>query len=164
MDFTSGVQRATSSSMKRLNFSDRPVGQRNDRLVDERLLIGLVGHRDAVSFGDLGDDRRRRAAWSKQRQHLLGDEALHSGFDGSRYLRRHRQPRPIGDRKQAQFASAMKFEHLAGHGRDDHRNLSGDHVGKRGTGTAVRHVRQVLDAGQRFEQFAAQVVHRSRAG
>lgn len=104
-----------------------------------------------IGFVDLSDDRFWRSRRSKQRQHLLREQARYSGFDRGRYFWRNRNARWIRDRQQAELAGAVKFKDLIGHGRDDHRDLAADGVGNRGAGAAIWHVRQIGNAGHDFK-------------
>jgi len=103
-----------------------------------------------IGFVDLSDNRLWRPRRSKQTEHLLGEQTGYAGFNCGPYFRRNPNACRVGDRQQAELAGAVKFEDLIGHGGDDHRDLATDGVGNGRAGAAIRHVRQIGNAGQRF--------------
>ena len=60
-----------------------------------------------------------------------------------------------------QLAGAMQFEHLSGHGHDNHWNLPADEVRDRRAAASIGHVRDTRGSRQRFEQFAGQMHQRA---
>src|SRR5262252_1230745 len=80
-----------------------------------------------------------------------------SGASG-RNVWRNRNARRVRDRQQAQLTGTVELQHLVGHRRDEHWYLATHCIGHAGAGAAVRHVRKIGDAGERFEELAAKMV------
>src|SRR3984893_1838298 len=74
---------------------------------------------------------------SEQPYDLLRDETGKPLFNRGGQFRHTNQRGRADHGENAQLARFMEFEHLAGHGRYDHRNLSADQVGERRPGAAI---------------------------
>ena len=159
---TTGAQRATSAARDWRNFSGFESRVGFDTRLDQQLLVGRLCERRARRLRNLFDDRRSVFRPARAVQSSLSRSGRGGPVRPPSELRRSDETLRARHRENAYFAGAMEFEHLPGHAGRPHGDLSADHVSDRRPRAPIGHLHDLRRSGEQFEQFAGQMLDRSR--